>query len=99
MSVDDRLSRYLSKDPQIDDSAFVAATATIVGDVKLAEQSSIWYQAVLRGDINSISIGVASNIQDGVIGHLSDDYPLIVEIMLQWDMELYFMPVPSMMNA
>ena len=78
MSVDDRLSRYLSKDPQIDDSAFVAATATIVGDVSLAEQSSVWYQAVLRGDINSISIGVASNIQDGVIGHLSDDYPLIV---------------------
>ena len=99
MSVDDRLSRYLSKDPQIDDSAFVAATATIVGDVSLAEQSSVWYQAVLRGDINSISIGVASNIQDGVIGHLSDDYPLIVEIMLQWDMELYFMLVPSMMNA
>ena len=78
MSVDDRLSKYLSKKPQIDDSAFVAATATIVGDVKLAEQSSVWYQAVLRGDINSISIGVASNIQDGVIGHLSDDYPLIV---------------------
>jgi len=41
-------------------------------------QSSVWYQSVLRGDINYIEIGNFSNLQDGVIGHLSDNYPLIV---------------------
>ena len=49
-----------------------------MGDVRLGKNANIWYGAVLRGDINSISIGEGSNIQDGVIGHLSDDYPLIV---------------------
>ena len=52
--------------------------ATVVGDVTIKDNASVWYQAVLRGDINRISIGKCSNIQDGVIGHLSDDYPLVV---------------------
>ena len=53
----------------------------MVGDVTIMDNASVWYQAVLRGDINYISIGKCSNIQDGVIGHLSDAYPLVVGIM------------------
>jgi gamma-carbonic anhydrase len=68
----------LSKRPVIPPSAFVAPNATIVGDVTLGEESSVWYQAVLRGDINRIVIGARSNIQDGAVVHLADDYPVLV---------------------
>lgn len=78
MRVEDRLAQYLLKKPQISNSALVVSNATVVGDVTLMDNASVWYQAVLRGDINYISIGKCSNIQDGVIGHLSDDYPLVV---------------------
>ena len=78
MRVEDRLAEYLLKKPQISGSAFVVNNATVVGDVTIKDDASVWYQAVLRGDINCISIGKCSNIQDGVIGHLSDDYPLVV---------------------
>ena len=57
---------------------FIAPKATVVGDVRLGQDSSVWYGAVLRGDINFISVGEGSNLQDGVIGHLSDDLPLEV---------------------
>ena len=78
MSVENRLSNFLSKEPDIHCTAFVAGNATVLGDVRLGERSSVWYQSVLRADINFISIGRCSNLQDAVIGHLSDDYPLIV---------------------
>ncbi len=78
MSVQHRLSKFLSKKPTIHSTAYVAVNATIVGDVTIGSKSSVWYQSVLRADINYISIGKCSNIQDGVIGHLSDDFPLIV---------------------
>lgn len=55
-------------------AAFVAANATVVGNVKLGPKSSVWYGCVLRGDINSIEIGEGSNVQDGTIVHLADDY-------------------------
>ena len=50
----------------------------MVGDVRLGDGSSVWYGSVLRGDINFISIGEGTNLQDGVIGHLADDFPLEV---------------------
>ena len=64
--------------PRIHPTAYVVPTATIIGDVTLAEESSVWYGAVLRGDINRIIIGARTNIQDNVVIHLSDDYPAIV---------------------
>ena len=60
--------------PEIRDSVFVAASADVVGRVTLDEESSIWYNATLRGDINSISIGPKSNVQDNAVIHLADDY-------------------------
>jgi carbonic anhydrase/acetyltransferase-like protein (isoleucine patch superfamily) len=61
--------------PQIDESAFVAPDASVIGDVELAANSSIWFNAVLRGDIETISIGSGSNIQDGSVLHTDPNNP------------------------
>jgi carbonic anhydrase/acetyltransferase-like protein (isoleucine patch superfamily) len=50
----------------------------VLGDVKLGDYSSVWYNAVLRGDINRIVVGHHSNIQDNAVLHLADDFPCIV---------------------
>jgi len=71
-------ARFLFVHPQIDPTAYVAAQAVVIGDVRLAAHSSVWPTAVLRGDINFIEIGEGSNIQDGTIVHLADDLPVIV---------------------
>jgi len=55
--------------PVVPDSCFVADNATIVGDVILGENCSVWFNAVIRGDVNSIRIGHHSNVQDGVVIH------------------------------
>lgn len=60
--------------PTIHPSAFVAASADLIGRVTLHEESSIWHHATLRGDINEIVIGPRSNVQDNVVIHLADDY-------------------------
>lgn len=57
------------KSPQLPSSCFLAENSTLVGDVKLGENCSIWYNAVVRGDVNSIEIGDETNIQDGAIIH------------------------------
>lgn len=55
--------------PQIEEDCFIAENATIVGDVKIGKECSIWYNAVLRGDVNSIILGDKVNVQDGAIVH------------------------------
>ncbi|QRI62358.1 gamma carbonic anhydrase family protein [Shinella sp. PSBB067] len=60
---------FAGRTPKIHPSVFVAENAVIVGDVEIAEGSSVWYGAVLRGDVCPIRIGKSSNIQDGVIIH------------------------------
>ncbi|WP_165002939.1 MULTISPECIES: gamma carbonic anhydrase family protein [unclassified Enterococcus] len=55
---------------------FIAPNATVIGDVTLAKEVSIWYQAVLRGDSNWIKIGRGTNIQDGTIVHVDHDAPV-----------------------
>jgi carbonic anhydrase/acetyltransferase-like protein (isoleucine patch superfamily) len=59
-------------------SVFVAEGARIMGDVELGNECSIWYNAVVRGDVNAIRIGERSNIQDGSILHVTNDLPCIV---------------------
>ena len=68
-----RLARHLDAAPTIHPTAFVAPGAAVIGDVTLAEESSVWFQTVLRGDINRIVIGPRSNVQDGAVVHLADD--------------------------
>jgi carbonic anhydrase/acetyltransferase-like protein (isoleucine patch superfamily) len=59
-------------------SAFIAPTADVMGDVGLAEDSSVWYQAVLRGDIGPIRIGARSNIQDLTMVHVDEGIPCTI---------------------
>lgn len=67
------------KSPQIHETCFVAETADIVGDVTIGQNSSIWYNAVLRGDEGSrIEIGENTNIQDNCVVHISEIYPTII---------------------
>ena len=63
---------------RINAAAFIAPNATIIGDVTLAADTSVWFGAVLRGDINRIVVGHSSNIQDNAVVHLSDDYAAII---------------------
>jgi len=65
--------------PSIDDTAFVAETAVVTGDVKIGAKSSIWYGCVMRGDVNKIRIGKGVNIQDGSIVHVARPYACIIE--------------------
>jgi carbonic anhydrase/acetyltransferase-like protein (isoleucine patch superfamily) len=73
-----RLKLHLEKTPQINSSAYLASGAHIIGDVCLGPLVSIWPAAVLRGDINAIVVGEGSNIQDGAVVHLADDYPVLI---------------------
>jgi len=61
--------------PRIHPSAFVAPGARIIGDVEIGAEASIWYNCVLRGDINCIVVGARSNVQDGTIIHVEDGDP------------------------
>ncbi|MEM8549265.1 MAG: gamma carbonic anhydrase family protein [Verrucomicrobiota bacterium] len=74
MTHQERFDTYLARDPQIDPSAFVHPRAVVIGDVALGPKSSLWPCVVCRGDINSIEIGEGSNVQDGSVVHLADDY-------------------------
>jgi gamma-carbonic anhydrase len=71
-------ARFLFVRPQIDPTAYVAAQAVVMGDVRLAAHTSVWPTAVLRADINYIEIGEGSNIQDGSIVHLAENLPVVV---------------------
>jgi carbonic anhydrase/acetyltransferase-like protein (isoleucine patch superfamily) len=57
--------------PQVDASAFIAPGARVIGDVHIGEASSVWYNCVLRGDVERIRVGARSNIQDGTVVHVT----------------------------
>lgn len=73
-----QLDRFLRKPPTLGSDVYLASTAVVVGDVTIGDHSSVWYNAVLRGDINFIRIGHHTNIQDNAVVHLADDYPAII---------------------
>jgi carbonic anhydrase/acetyltransferase-like protein (isoleucine patch superfamily) len=64
--------------PAVAADVFIAPGAIVLGAVELREQSSVWYGSVLRGDINRIVVGAQSNVQDGSVLHVSDDYPCVL---------------------
>ncbi|MGB1278292.1 MAG: gamma carbonic anhydrase family protein, partial [Nannocystaceae bacterium] len=70
--------RYLDRVPVVATGARVAATAAVIGDVRIGEDASVWYGCVLRGDVNRIEIGARSNVQDGTVIHLGDRDPTII---------------------
>lgn len=63
---------YKDKFPRIHPSAFIAPNATIIGDVEIGAESSIWYNCVLRGDVSHIRVGERTNIQDGSVVHCTE---------------------------
>jgi carbonic anhydrase/acetyltransferase-like protein (isoleucine patch superfamily) len=71
-----RLDRFLGANPLIASNVFVAPNATILGKVTIGSDSSVWFQSVIRGDINEIQIGSGTNIQDGSILHVADMFGL-----------------------
>lgn len=66
---------YEGRYPQIGEDCYIAPTATIIGDVTLHDGVSVWFGAVLRGDVSPIVIGARTNIQDGTIIHGEDGCP------------------------
>lgn len=69
---------YLLRRPCIADTAFIAPNATLLGDVTIGAHASVWYGAVLRGDINRIVVGERSNVQDGSVLHLSATHGCLI---------------------
>lgn len=71
--------RHKGATPQLDSSVFVAPTACVIGDVQIGENSSLWFNVVVRGDVNHIRIGNRTNIQDGSVVHVTrDTHPTVI---------------------
>jgi carbonic anhydrase/acetyltransferase-like protein (isoleucine patch superfamily) len=77
-SLDEQLDAFLRKQPVLGKDVYIARGAVVLGDVTLGDNASVWYNAVLRGDINRIVVGAGSNIQDNAVLHLADDFPCIL---------------------
>ena len=70
---------FAGKSPRLGPRVFVASSAVLVGDVRLGDDVSVWYGAVLRADLREIEIGARSNIQDNVVVHVDEpDFPVVV---------------------
>ena len=67
-----------AKRPETEKASFIAENATIIGDVKLEEGTTVWYGAVIRGDGDSIRIGKNTNIQDNCVVHVDPDNPVSI---------------------
>ena len=77
-ALDRQLDTFLRKKPKIGKNVYIAKNATVIGDVTLGAHASVWYGAVLRGDINRIVVGHHTNVQDNAVLHLADNYPCIL---------------------
>ena len=69
---------YNNITPDTEGAAFIAGNASVIGDVVLKKNSSVWFGAVLRGDSNIITVGEESNIQDSCVLHADEEFPLTV---------------------
>ncbi len=68
---------FQGKMPKVHETTFIAETAEVIGDVEIGEHSSVWFQTVIRGDVNYIRIGRHTNIQDGTVIHVDrEGYPV-----------------------
>ena len=72
------LDTFLRKTPKLGKGVYLARTAVVLGDVTIGPDSSVWYGAVLRGDINRIVVGHHTNIQDNAVLHLAEELPCIL---------------------
>ncbi|MCG9126798.1 gamma carbonic anhydrase family protein [Candidatus Poribacteria bacterium] len=72
------LIKYEGITPEIHSSVFVAPGSIIIGNVKIGEDSSVWFNTVLRGDLEPILIGCRTNIQDGTVIHMDKEIPCLI---------------------
>ena len=72
------LYTFENSTPEINETSFVAPNASLIGRVKIGEKSSVWFNTVLRGDMETITIGNESNIQDLSMGHADPGFPLVL---------------------
>ena len=72
------IKKYKEKSPVIDDEAYIAETAVIIGDVTLKKNSNIWFGAALRGDMESITIGENTNVQENSVIHVDKTAKVII---------------------
>src|SRR5689334_14749167 len=73
-----QLDTFLRQKPRLGRGVYIVSGAVVVGDVTLGDASSVWYNAVLRGDINRIVVGHHSNIQDNAVLHLADELACVL---------------------
>ncbi|MEZ4385042.1 MAG: gamma carbonic anhydrase family protein [Nannocystaceae bacterium] len=73
------IERYLDRVPKLGERVRIAPGAAIVGDVELADDVSVWYGCVLRGDVQRIEVRARSNVQDGTVVHLGDDDGVLID--------------------
>jgi carbonic anhydrase/acetyltransferase-like protein (isoleucine patch superfamily) len=78
IQLEKQLDTFLQARPKIGQGVYIANGATVLGDVSLGDYSSVWCNAVLRGDINRIVVGHHSNVQDNAVLHLADEYGCIL---------------------
>ena len=76
--VENQLDKFLRQRPRLGQGVYIARGAIVVGDVTLGDFCSVWYNAVLRGDINRIVVGHHTNIQDNSVLHLENELPCLV---------------------
>lgn len=72
------LKSFNTKTPKIHESVYLSENTSIIGDVTIGENSSVWFNAVIRGDVGSITIGMRTNVQDGSILHMLEGENLII---------------------
>ena len=79
MNKETKLFPYKDLFPRLDESVFLASGSKIIGDVEISENSSVWYNTVVRGDVNYIKIGSMTNVQDCSMLHVTNErFPLII---------------------
>ena len=72
------IARNIRTAPRIAPDAYIADDATVVANVEVGPEASVWHQAVLRGDVAPVVLGARSNVQDGAVVHTADDLPAII---------------------
>lgn len=72
------IARNIRTAPRIAPDAYLAADASVVANVEIGPEASVWHQAVLRGDIAPIVLGAQSNVQDGAVVHVADNSPALI---------------------
>jgi len=76
--MDSSICTHLKHAPRIHEEAWIAPGAVVLGDVEIGKNSSVWYQTVIRADIEAVRIGEGTNIQDGSVIHLASDIGVTV---------------------